>query len=204
VDFPKSTFFIIFNPKTKMGVTIHYKGKLNSSDNIDSFCEEMEDIAKSMGWKHTVIDKFVSNDKTPVKGIIIRPHEKSESLQLISDQQGNLRNVFAFEFAGEDSELTYLNFIKTQFAPFVIHIVIIKLLKYIQQKYISNLDVYDEGEYWLTENATLLKDKFDFLNAKIIILEEVFSRIEFKKDCTPELTVDKIEEVLKSMKFRKP
>jgi hypothetical protein len=204
VDFPKSTFFIIFNPKTKMGVTIHYKGKLNSSDNIDSFCEEMEDIATSMGWKHTVIDKFVSNDKTPVKGIIIRPHEKSESLQLISDQQGNLRNVFAFEFAGEDSELTYLNFIKTQFAPFVIHIVIIKLLKYIQQKYISNLDVYDEGEYWLTENATLLKDKFDFLNAKIIILEEVFSRIEFKKDCTPELTVDKIEEVLKSMKFRKP
>jgi hypothetical protein len=36
--------------------------------NIDSFCEEMEDIAKSMGWKHTVIDKFDKNDKTPVKG----------------------------------------------------------------------------------------------------------------------------------------
>lgn len=32
-----------------MGITIHYKGKLNSTDDIDPFCEEMEDIAKSMG-----------------------------------------------------------------------------------------------------------------------------------------------------------
>jgi hypothetical protein len=187
-----------------MGVTIHYKGKLNSPVNIDSFCEEMEDIAKSMGWKHTLIDKFDNNDKTPVKGIIIRPHEKSESLQLITDKQGNLRNVFAFEFAAADSDLTFLNFIKTQFAPVEIHIAVIKLLKYIQQKYISNLDVYDEGKYWQTENATLLQNKFDLLNAKIAMVEAEFSRIEFKKDCTPESIADKIEEVLKNMKFRKP
>ena len=187
-----------------MGVTIHYKGNLNSANDIDSFCKEMEDISKSMGWKHTVIDKFDNNDKTPVKGIIIQPHEKSESLQLIFDQQGNLRNVFAFEFAGKDSELTYLNFIETRFAPVEIHIAVIKLLKYIQQKYISTLDVCDEGKYWQTENATLLKDKFDFLNAKIAMSEDVFIRIEFKKDSTPESIVDKIEQVLKNTKFRKP
>ncbi len=187
-----------------MGDTIHYKGKLNSAENIDPFCEEMEDIAKSMGWKHTLIDKFDNNDKTPVKGIIIRPHEKSESLQLITDKHGNLRNVFAFEFAAADSDLTFLNFIKTQFAPVEIHIAVIKLLKYIQQKYISNLDVYDEGEYWQTENATLLQNKFDLLNAKIAMVEAEFSRIEFKKDYTPESIADKIEEVLKNMKFRKP
>jgi len=204
VDFPKSTIFLIFNPKIKMGVTIHYKGKLNSADNIDSFCEEMEDIAKSMGWKHTVIDKFDKNDKTPVKGIIIRPHEKSESLQLITDQQGNLRNVFAFEFAGEDSELTYMNFIKTQFAPVEIHIAVIKLLKYIQQKYISNLDVYDEGDYWQTGDEKILKEKIDFLNGAINQLSEVLNSIEFEKDSSPESIADKIEEVLKKMHFRKP
>jgi hypothetical protein len=186
-----------------MGVTIHYKGKLNSADEIDSFCEEMEDIAKSMGWKHTVIDKFDSNDKTPVKGIIIQPHEKSESLQLISDQQGNLRNVFAFDFASEDSELTYLNFIKTQFAPVEIHAAVIKLLKYIQQKYISNLDVYDEGDYWQTGDEKLLKGKIDFLNGAIEQLAEVLNTVEFDKDSSPESIVDKIEEILKNMKFRK-
>jgi hypothetical protein len=186
-----------------MGVTIHYKGKLNSIDDIDSFCEEMEDIAKSMGWKQTVIDKFDKNDKTPVKGIIIRPHEKSESLQLISDQQGNLRNVFAFEFAGDDSELTYMNFIKTQFAPVEIHIAVIRLLKYIQQKYISNLDVCDEGDYWQTGDEKILKGKIDFLNGAINQLSEVLNSIEFEKDSSPESIADKIEEVLKNTKFRK-
>ena len=186
-----------------MGVTIHYKGKLNSADDINSFCEEMEDIAKSMGWKHTVIDKFDKNDKTPVKGIIIRPHEKSESLQLISDQHGNLRNVFAFEFAGEDSELTYLNFIKTQFAPVEIHISVIKLLKYIHKKYISNLDVYDEGDYWQTGDPKVLKGKIDFLNTALNHLESVLNSIEFEKDSSAESIADKIEEVLKKMNFRK-
>jgi hypothetical protein len=203
IRFPKSAIFTIFNPKTKMGVTIHYKGKLNSNDELDSFCEEMEDIAKSMGWKHTVIDKFDTNDKTPVKGIIIRPHEKSESLQLISDQLGNLRNVFAFEFAGEDSELTYMNFIKTQFAPVEIHIAVIKLLKYIQQKYISNLDVYDEGDYWQTGNEKILKGKIDFLNGAINYMSDVLNSIDFEEGSSAESIADKIEKVLKKMHFRK-
>ena len=186
-----------------MGVTIHYKGKLNSADYIDSFYEEMEDIAKSMGWKHTLIDRFDNNDKTPVKGVIIRPHEKSESLQLITDQQGNLRNVFAFEFAGEDSELTYMNFIKTQFAPVEIHIAVIKLLKYIQQKYISNLDVYDEGDYWQTGDEKILKGKIDFLNKAMDQLEGILSSIKFEENETAESVADKIEEVLKKMMFKK-
>jgi hypothetical protein len=185
-----------------MGVTIHYKGKLNSSVNIDSFCEEMEDIAKSMGWKHSVFD-FDVKDKEPLKGIIIQPHPKSESLQLITDQQGNLRNAFAIEFAGEDSELTYLNFIKTQFAPVENHIAVIKLLKYIQQKYISNLDVYDEGEYWQTGDEKILKEKIDFLNGAINQLSEVLNSIEFEKDSSSESIADKIEEILKNMKFSK-
>jgi hypothetical protein len=204
IGFPKSTIFTIFNPKTKMGVTIHYKGKLNSADELDSFCEEMEDIATSMGWKHTIIDKFDSNDKTPVKGIIIRPHEKSESLQLISDQEGNLRNVFAFEFAGEDSELTYLNFIKTQFAPVEIHIAVIKLLKYIQKKYVSNLDVYDEGNYWQTSDEKILNGKIEFLNGAINQLSEVLNSVEFDENSSAESIADKIEEVLKNLKIRKP
>ncbi len=187
-----------------MGITIHYKGKLDSVENIDAFCDEMEDIAKSMGWKHTVIDKFDTKDKTPVKGVIIRPHEKSESLQLITDKQGNLRNVFAFEFAAEDSDLTFLNFIKTQFAPVEIHIAVIKLLKYIQQKYISNLDVYDEGEYWQTGDENILIGKIDFLNGAINHLSEVLNSVEFEEGSSAESIADKIEEILKNMKFKKP
>lgn len=186
-----------------MGVTIHYKGKLDTIENIESFCEEMEDIAKSMGWKHTIIDKFDSSDKVPVKGIIIKPHKKSESLQLVTDKQGNLRNAFALEFASDDTTLTYFNFIKTQFAPVEIHIAVIKLLKYIQQKYISNLDVYDEGDYWQTGDENILKKKIDFLNNAMEQLEDALKTVEFRENETADSVADKIEELLKKMNFRK-
>jgi hypothetical protein len=77
------------------------------------------------------------------------------------------------------------------------------LLKYIQKKYISNLDVYDEGEYWQTGDEKILKERIDFLNGAINHLSEVLNSIEFEKDISPESIADKIEEVLKNMKFRK-
>ncbi|MDO8951185.1 MAG: hypothetical protein Q7U86_01100, partial [Draconibacterium sp.] len=88
------------------------------------------------------------------------------------------------------------------FAPIENHIAVIKLLKYIQKKYISNLDVYDEGEYWQTGDEKILKRKIDFLNGAINQLADVLNSIEFDKDSNPESIIDKIEEVLKNMKFR--
>jgi hypothetical protein len=186
-----------------MGVTIHYKGKLNSADDINSFCEEMEDIAKSMGWKCSVFD-FDDKSNVPLKGVIIGPHEKSEPLPFMVDKNGFLRNPFMLEFSKDDDEFTWFNHIKTQFAPIEIHIAVVKLLKYIQKKYISNLDVYDEGDYWQTGDEKILKEKIDFLNGAINQLADVLNSIEFEKDSSPESIADKIEEVLKNMKFRKP
>jgi len=185
-----------------MGVTIHYKGKLNSADDIDSFCEEMEDIAKSMGWKCSAFD-FDDKSNVPLKGVIIGPHEKSEPLPFMVDKNGFLRNPFMLEFSKGDDEFTWFNHIKTQFAPIENHIAVIKLLKYIQQKYISNLDVYDEGEYWQTGNEKILKRKIDFLNSVMDQLEDVLSTIEIEEGSSAESIVDKIEEVLKKTKFRK-
>ena len=185
-----------------MGVTIHYKGKLNSADELDSFCEEMEDITKSMGWKYSAFN-FNENDKEPLKGLIIRPHEKSEPLPFMIDKKGFLRNPFMLEISKGDDKFTWYNHTKTQFAPVDVHVAVIKLLKYIQQKYISNLDVYDEGEYWQTGNEKILKRKIDFLNSVMDQLEDVLSTIEIEEGSSAESIVDKIEEVLKKAKFRK-
>jgi hypothetical protein len=204
VDFPRSTIFTIFNPKSQgMGVTIHYKGKLNSANDIDSFCEEMEDISRSMDWKYSAFD-FNEKDREPLKGLIIGPHEKSEPLPFMIDKNGFLRNPFMLEFSKGDDEFTWFNHIKTQFAPIENHIAVIKLLKYLQKKYISNLDVYDEGDYWQTGDEKILKGKIDFLNGAINQLAKVLDSIEFDKDSSPESIADKIEEVLRNMKFRKP
>jgi hypothetical protein len=185
-----------------MGITIHYKGKLNSADDIDPFCKEMEDIAKSMEWKCNSFD-FDEKDKTPVKGLFIGPHPKAEMLQLMFDKSGFLRNALMFEHFPHDDEITYLNHTKTQFAPVEIHVAVIKLLKYIRQKYISNFDVYDEGDYWQTGDEKILKEKIDFLNGAINHMSDVLNSIKFEENETAESVADKIEEVLKNMKFRK-
>ncbi len=186
-----------------MGVTIHYKGKLNSADNIDSFCEEMEDIAKSMDWKCSAFN-FDDKSNVPLKGVIIGPHEKSEPLPFMIDKNGFLRNPFMLEISKGDDKFTWFNHTKTQFAPVEIHIAVIKLLKYIQQKYISSLDVYDEGDYWQTGDEKILKRKIDFLNSVMDQLEDVLNTIEIEKGSSAESIADKIEEVLKNTKFRNP
>jgi hypothetical protein len=185
-----------------MGITIHYKGKLNSPALTDQFCEELEDITKSMEWKSNSFG-FDEKDKSPVKGLFIGPHPESELLQFMIDKNGFLRNALTLKHFPDDNEITFICHTKTQFAPVEIHIAIVKLLKYIQNKYASNLEVYDEGDYWQTENAVLLQEKFDFLNEKIAMLGDVLNSIEFKKDSTPESVADKIEEVLKKMNFNK-
>jgi hypothetical protein len=185
-----------------MGIVIHYKGKLNSADLIEDFCEEMEDISKSMEWKYNSFD-FDEKDKTPVKGLFIRPHPEAELLQFMIDKNGYLRNALMLEHFQHDDDITFLNHIKTQFAPIDIHIAVIRLLKYIQQKYVTNLEVYDEGEYWHTEDTTLLKEKMLFLREKIDLFEGALNSIPFDPNESAESIADKIEEVFKKMNFRK-
>jgi hypothetical protein len=179
-----------------MGITIHYHGKLNQPELADAFCEELEDISKAMDWKYTLITDEPDSKPFPVKGIIISPHEKSEPLIFTFDPEGNLRNVFMLQFLGAEPDLTWYNHTKTQFAPIDVHIAIIKLMKYIQQKYIENLNVTDEGSYWETGDAYLLKKKMDFLNAKMDELAGLLESIHIEKDDTAETLVNKIEKLL--------
>jgi len=185
-----------------MGITIHYKGKLNSTDLIDPFCEEVEDIAQSMNWDYTIVEEK-DPDKIQFKGLVIKPHPSSEFLQFAIDKNGNLRNSFILENSGKDSKYSFSNHIKTQFAPIEIHMAIIKLLKYLQQTYISNLDVYDEGDYWQTGSESILKEKFDFLKTRMELMEDILNSIEFNEHDNAELVAEKIEEVLKKLRNSK-
>lgn len=182
-----------------MGITIHYQGTLNSTDLIDPFCEEVEDISRSMEWEYTIIEEK-NRDNMWSKGLIIKPHPSAEFLQFVVDKKGNLRNSFLLEFSSDDSKSSYFNHIKTQFAPLEVHITIIKLLKYLQQNYISNLIVYDEGDYWQTGNELILKEKMDFLNAKMDLMEDILSSTEFTEKDNSASVADKIEEVLKKLR----
>lgn len=70
-----------------------------------------------------------------------------------------------------------INFVKTQFAPPDIHISIVKLLRFLQKKYIPDLQVIDEGEYWETGDRDLLIEKMRFLQNKLDQVEQALSTI---------------------------
>ena len=179
-----------------MGITIHFKGKLNTPDLTTSFLEEVEDIAKSMEWNYTVFPESKDGKPAP-KGLFIQPHPNSEFLQFMVDTKGHFRNAVMLEYFEENKDSTFYNSIKTQFAPIEIHIAIIKLLKYLKQKYISNIEVWDEGDYWQTGDTKLLHEKFEFLNNKLNEFESILNSIEFEKNDTAQSVADKIEQVLK-------
>lgn len=185
-----------------MGITIHYKGKLNSPELTNSFLEEVEDIANSLEWECTFFPRD-KKDEPAVQGVFIKPHTKSEFLQFMIDDNGYLRNASILKHCNPNEEPTFLNHIKTQFAPIEIHIAVIKLLKYIKKKYISKLEVFDEGDYWNTNDAHILKQRFDFLNQKLYEFGELLKEIEFEKKDTAESVVNKIETLLKKRSNKK-
>ena len=180
-----------------MGITIHYKGSINKPEETGTLISELSDIAYEMSWEYSV---FNDND-LKLRGIFIQPHSKTETLSFLINKDGGLTNpVYLMDKDDHRIDYSYIS-IKTQFAPVDIHITIVKLLKYIRDKYIINLEVFDEGCYWETGDAKLLSDKFDFLNGKINLIASAIQDIPRNVNETPESIADKIEKLFKE-KFK--
>jgi len=204
-----------------MGITISYKGKLKSPDLIKSIIEEMQDIAKSMGWEYTLLDEDLEKPNTarlehhsdgakivghlPLKGINVVLHKECESLGLMFDRHGILRDPLQMAFSHDPDQPPEYNFVKTQFAPADVHVTIVKLLKYLSQKYFDEFHVIDEGEYWETGDEELLKQKLQFLSEKIDQVAQIFDEAgdELSSSDSPESLADKIEQLLQEKLFNR-
>ena len=51
--------------------------------------------------------------------------------------------------------------VATEFADVEVHKFVNHLLKYLNQKYFSEFNVHDEGEYWETANQKFLDENFN-------------------------------------------
>lgn len=200
-----------------MGITIHYLGKLNNTKQIYKFKDELTDIAKSMNWEWNVLDEDWNKPNTaklthhknraeitghlPLKGISFIPHPDSESVSFYFDKKGKLQTLMGMVLANEEKivrDHAWIS-VKTQFAPPEVHITIVKLLKYIKKKYISNLKVRDEGEYWETGDENILKERLDFLGQKINLIRNELSKLGTKEiGSTAKEMVQTIVKILKS------
>lgn len=168
-----------------MGVSIHYRGRLNDVGQLPDLCEEVADIAAAMGWQSTRLDDDRERPPDPrlrgsltgaridghlgLKGIQIETGSQAESLSFFFDREGNLRSLVGMVLLLEgtlDPAEAWVS-VKTQFASPDLHVWMIGLLKYLKKRYISNLQVSDEGEYWETGDIRILTEKMNLIGGKL-------------------------------------
>jgi hypothetical protein len=178
-----------------MGVSIHYRGQAENIDKIKTLCDDLAAIADKMNWRCTQLDEdwFKRADANigvaeqgshitgylPLKGIALTPHPQCELLRFFFDAKGILRDPVSMADTGHEPVKANdaWTSVKTQYAGPETHIWIIGLLKYLKKYYLPDLAVLDEGAYWETGNAELLKEKMDFISGKIATVKAELSRL---------------------------
>jgi hypothetical protein len=138
----------------RMGVTIHFEGKLEPEAGFLKVMDIIKQFAISVGLPFTefevenkllerVRDERAWDYNGPTKGICLQPDGNTDPLNLEFD-----RDPYIQEYC------------KTQFADIDVHILIIDLLRQIEC-YFERLTVEDEGEYWATNDKALLQKHLD-------------------------------------------
>lgn len=204
-----------------MGITIYYRGSIEDLSLIDPIQRVMVEFCQSMNWKYHLWNedlskpfnaKLVHIDKgaeikghIPLRGISIDSDPNNETLNLLFNPEGRLSS-FLQEILLHDGTLTKDQdwvFVKTQFGTVDAHIAIVKLLQYLKQSYIPNLEVKDEGEYWETGDTEHLMGKRAFLFGKMAQVEKALSSIQFDHEPTREELIQKIDEVIRNLMNKK-
>lgn len=161
-----------------MGLTLHYSAKIKSMDMLPELVSEVEDICYSLKWDYFLYDKTilvpaihlplepVESDPKQIHllGICINPPE-AETVFLTFTPSGRISGPIQLQIADQLSELLpdqiYCIHVKTQFAGEEIHITLVTLLKYLEKKYFSEMEVSDEGNYWNTLDKRILEERFN-------------------------------------------
>jgi hypothetical protein len=168
-----------------MGLTIHYKGKLNNANQLKSLIEDVKDVARAEKWSFFVFEEQFEKetfsdviDKKNLYGIMISP-PKCEPLCITFLSNGRMTgicnyNLLQLENQTED-DLIYNVFTKTQYSSYENHIKLILLLDYLNKNYLIDFECIDEGFFWETRDEELLIKTFEKYNN---LIDSLTSSIE--------------------------
>jgi len=197
-----------------MGVTIHYRGRLNDVGQLPRLCEELADIAAAMGWKCRKLDDDWERPASArlratakgaeiegnlgLKGVVLAPGGGVEPLSFLFDRDGCLWSLIdrVSILDGTLKPEEAWVFVKTQFGTPELHVWIVGLLKYLKKRYLSDLQVSDEGQYWETGDVRVLRERMDLIGRKIEQLSQELSscRLGDVSGLTPEQIASRIEQ----------
>jgi hypothetical protein len=183
-----------------MGLSIHYSGHIKKVQLIDALIAEVVDICKTLDWKYNIL-----HDEN-IDGIVFSPPE-SEPVHLTFNKEGRLLPFTSiltkdmYESGEVEKELMFTAFTKTQFAGPDAHKAIIKLIRYITQKYFSEFRLEDESYYWETNDERQMVERFKVYNAMLDVFTEALQGMEHVPGETPQSLAGRLEELLRT-KFK--
>lgn len=200
-----------------MGITIYASGNIDRLEEIPHLIEEVKGIAQKHGWACSVLDDdfdvepaarlvgptaykpAVIKGSLGLKGIVLSVDPKCESLAILFDRSGALTNVMQQLFrssCGIRQEL--FTACKTQFGCINSHIHIVELLHALKQRFITDLTVNDEGDYWESGDVERLANKRAVLEHYMDYAKDVISGIRLSEQdlVSTESVASQIEQAL--------
>lgn len=162
-----------------MGLTIYYSGKLRNAGQLPDLTDEVAEVCRVQDWK---IDFYFPTPEIPISGITFTP-KGSEPVWMTFSSNGTLLNIthytimqdFPPELQGTSVPIV---FTKTQYAGVDAHMKVIHLLRYLSQKYFESFDLQDEGEYWETQDESVLRKNFRIYDACINVMARKLSTLD--------------------------
>ncbi len=179
-----------------MGVTLYYRGKLKSPENVTDLVAEMTDIANTMRWKYHTLDDPWDEEVTlalehregvanltgnaGLKGIMVMAHPESENLSLLFDKEGVCRSLLAMTDPPEKRD--DWAFTKTQFAGIDTHIRLVTLFEYVAARYMREWEIMDDCYYVEHRDRERSLQVFHTIDQAIDTLTEALSTIETRPE----------------------
>lgn len=181
-----------------MGLSIHYSGAIRSMHLLDELITETADICQSLGWAYHLINE---DGEDNLKGIIFSP-ENCEPVMLtfLPDERMcsfvNLMNRDMYDGVQFDKELMYTTSTKTQFAGAEAHMALIKLLRFLKEKYFKEFELQDEGQYWETGDEKNFLRKFNQYEYALEFVRDTLTEMKTEAGETTESLISRIEKLL--------
>ena len=154
-----------------MGLSIHFSGRLRQAEHLPEMVTEIVDISDVYGWKYKIFNRHFPNDSFEnhtsfdnVFGICFTP-TGCETISLAFLSNGTMVCPFRIEFfahSEDETERSYIYSIsvKTQFAGVDVHLLLIQLFKYLNNKYFEDFKMDDESYFWETGDENLMRERF--------------------------------------------
>jgi hypothetical protein len=182
-----------------MGVTIHYRGKLDDLARVEEFEDRVLDVVAALGGQATIWRSFGQEDPSRmVRGLLVQMCPGQDTLSLLISPEGQLLNLFEIEEAeqGPLAEAPYC-FVKTQFGSLQGHVAVVSLLDALRGEYFKDLEVTDESGYYEHRDPRELARKLNSLGSAILALGEALEGSALSPEAAedPEILAARIQRV---------